>query len=199
MGDPHPFRRPAPRSAAHREHGTRTAAAARRADASSWRDAARGLGPVLLAAPLAVFSAILLADGMPELRASPQITQAHSPAVLVEERFGPCLGGVRYTCVVDGDTIWLRGDKIRIADIDAPEISRPACEAERAVGLRTTTRLTAWLNEAPFEVHPNPDGRDEDRFGRKLRVLSRNGSSALEPLVAAGLATRWGEARRRWC
>ncbi len=31
----------------------------------------------------------------------------------------------RRTCVVDGDTIWLEGVKIRIADIDTPEISQP--------------------------------------------------------------------------
>ena len=38
--------------------------------------------------------------------------------------FAVC-GMVRRTCVVDGDTIWLEGVKIRIADIDTPEISQP--------------------------------------------------------------------------
>ena len=181
------FRRPPPGPLPHHAAAGHT----------SWIEAARGLGPVLLAAPLGLFTAILLADGVPFLSAAPDAAQAKHP--LVEAYFAPCLGGVRTTCVVDGDTIWLHGQKIRIADIDAPEISDPDCEAERATGLRTTARLTAWLNAAPFEVHPNPDGRDEDRYGRKLRILSRDGSSAVETLVAEGLATRWGEARRRWC
>ena len=29
--------------------------------------------------------------------------------------------------MIDGDTIWLNGDKIRIADINTPETSEPAC------------------------------------------------------------------------
>lgn len=41
----------------------------------------------------------------------------------LEARFGLCDGPVRVNCVVDGDTLWFRGDKIRIADIDAPEIT----------------------------------------------------------------------------
>ena len=34
--------------------------------------------------------------------------------------FGFCHTGGGYNCVVDGDTIWLKGQKIRVADIDAP-------------------------------------------------------------------------------
>ncbi len=44
-----------------------------------------------------------------------------------EARFSLCDGPVRVNCVVDGDTFWFRGDKIRIADIDAPEIVSPRC------------------------------------------------------------------------
>jgi endonuclease YncB( thermonuclease family) len=35
-------------------------------------------------------------------------------------RFAVC-GLIRHTCVIDGDTIWLEGVKIRVADIDTPE------------------------------------------------------------------------------
>ncbi|MEK1928755.1 MAG: hypothetical protein AAAC47_03015, partial [Pararhizobium sp.] len=45
-----------------------------------------------------------------------------------------CGDGRRGTCVVDGDTFWLAGEKIRIADIDTPELSPPRCEAERVKG-----------------------------------------------------------------
>jgi len=197
MAPPASFRRPSLRSAPQGRKGVRVIAPERVADPSSWRAAARGLGGLLLAAPLALFTAVLLAEGAQEAQATAPTAQAEGQ--LVEGRFGPCIGGERHTCVVDGDTIWLQGEKLRIADIDAPEIAGPDCEAERATGLRATERLTIWLNAAPFEVHPSPDGRDEDPYGRKLRVLSRGGASAVEVLVADGLATRWGEPQGRWC
>lgn len=49
-------------------------------------------------------------------------------------RFTICLGPIRANCVVDGDTFWFEGAKIRIADIDAPEISEPRCASERQAG-----------------------------------------------------------------
>lgn len=199
MGDIASFRRPSPRSSSRIDSRGRPVAPARRAETSSWRDAARGLGLVLLVAPLAVFSTVLLADGPPEVRASPEVSRAAARPQVVQARFGPCIGGQRHTCVVDGDTIWLNDEKIRIADIDAPEIYSPDCAAERALGMRATERLTRWLNAAPFEVHPNPGGRDEDTYGRKLRILARSGESAVKVLEAEGLATRWGGRGREWC
>jgi hypothetical protein len=58
--------------------------------------------------------------------------------------FPICGGGQRVTCVVDGDTFWLEGQKIRVADIDTPEISSPRCDAEfqRCSGSRATGQ--AW-------------------------------------------------------
>src|SRR3546814_3037635 len=78
----------------------------------------------------------------------------------------------RRTCVVDGDTFWLEGEKIRIADIDTREISEPKCDAEYQPGMKATHRLRDLLNEGAFEVRPIGN-RDEDRFGRKLRVVVR--------------------------
>jgi micrococcal nuclease len=39
----------------------------------------------------------------------------------VRAHFGFCHTGGGTNCVVDGDTIWLQGQNIRVADIDAPE------------------------------------------------------------------------------
>lgn len=44
--------------------------------------------------------------------------------------FDKCSGSGRITCVVDGDTIWYQGTKIRLLDINTPEISRPECARE---------------------------------------------------------------------
>ncbi|MEL7729674.1 thermonuclease family protein [Citromicrobium bathyomarinum] len=171
-----------------------------RSSGAAWHVSARVFGVVLVAAPLAVFTAILFADGVPGVvAAGPGKTPAAQARQIVSARFSRCIGGARHTCVVDGDTIWLEGTKIRIADIDAPEISQPSCEAERIVGERATERLTRWLNAGAFEVHPNPEGRDTDRYGRKLHVLARNGESAVEALAAHGVASRWGGRGKNWC
>ena len=101
-------------------------------------------------------------------------------------------------CVVDGDTIHYAGLKIRLEDIDAPETYQYKCESELALGKRATNRLLELINSGPFEL-VNRGGRDEDRYGRKLRTIERGGRSLGDILVAEGLARRWDGARRSWC
>lgn len=113
--------------------------------------------------------------------------------------FPVCAGAVRVTCVVDGDTFWLRGTKIRIADIDTPEVSRPACPREAALGRQATERLRQLLNAGRFGLAAPPDGRTRDRYGRELRIVTRGGQSLGAVLVREGLAARWGGAKARWC
>ena len=109
-----------------------------------------------------------------------------------------CGAEVRRTCVVDGDTIWLRSEKIRIADIDTPEVSQPRCEFEYQLGMKATYRLRDLLNEGPWSVVPIGN-RDEDDYGRKLRVLTRDGQSIGDMLVTEGLAQSWTGRREPWC
>lgn len=111
-------------------------------------------------------------------------------------RLGLChTGGGGTNCVVDGDTIWMGGVKIRIADIDAPETHPPRCAHEADLGNRATERL---YNRGPFTT-VQPRYRDEDRYGRKLRVLMRNGQSLGGILVQEGLARPWDGSRHPWC
>ena len=111
--------------------------------------------------------------------------------------FAVC-GMVRRTCVVDGDTIWLEGVKIRIADIDTPEISQPKCDYEHELGIKARDRLVVLLNQGEFEA-VTIGSRDEDQYGRKLRVLLRDGRSIGDQLVAEGLARTWSGRREPWC
>lgn len=112
--------------------------------------------------------------------------------------YGICTGSARYHCVVDGDTMWIGGQKIRIADIDTPEVSEPRCASELALGNKATARLVELVNEEPFELKAWP-GRDEDKYGRKLRVLVRDGRSLGDILVSEGLARTWTGRRQPWC
>ncbi|NTF16486.1 thermonuclease family protein [Agrobacterium tumefaciens] len=113
------------------------------------------------------------------------------------EAFSICGNGQRITCVVDGDTFWLRGEKIRIADIDTPELSPPRCRRERERGLAAKQRLLEILNSGPLSFKVG--ARDEDRFGRKLRIVYRDQRSVGDILVAEGLARKWQGSRRSWC
>ena len=96
--------------------------------------------------------------------------------------------------VVDGDTFWLGRDKIRIADIDTPEL-RARCPAEAALAAQATARLRVLLADGRFELH----GDDTDRYGRKLRTVVRDGRSVGGMLVAEGLARDWTGQREPWC
>ena len=112
-------------------------------------------------------------------------------------RFIACGDGPRQDCIVDGDTFHYGGDIIRIADIDTPEVHDYRCAAEKALGDRATVRLRALLNAGPFALQSAD--RDADRYGRKLRIVTRNGLSLGDVLVAEGLARRWDGSRHPWC
>ena len=127
-----------------------------------------------------------------------EVALAAGPADTESARFALCRGPYRVTCVVDGDTIWYRHHKIRLADINAPEVSEPQCDAELDLGEKATDRLIVLLNAGPFSLVPLPD-RDEDVYGRKLRTITRGGKSLGGVLVAEGLAERWVGYRRDWC
>ena len=100
--------------------------------------------------------------------------------------------------MVDGDTFWLAGRKIRIADIDTPEIGEPKCDAEFALGMKATRRLRELLNAGPFTLEAI-HVRDQDKYGRDLRVVVRNGRSIGDQLVQEGLARTWSGRREPWC
>jgi endonuclease YncB( thermonuclease family) len=129
------------------------------------------------------------------LGVEPAAAADQSPAYNV--RFELC-GVQRYTCVVDGDTFWLEGEKVRIADIDTPEISEPKCDSEYQLGMRATRRLRDLLSQGPFQLERIGD-RDVDRYGRSLRIAVRNGQSIGDQLVSEGLARTWSGRREPWC
>lgn len=112
-------------------------------------------------------------------------------------RFGLCHSGGGRDCVVDGDTFWFAGEKYRIADIDTPETHPARCAEEAALGKAATGRLHDWLNDGAFSLESA--GRDTDRYGRKLRIVTRGGTSVGSVLVNEGLARPWEGARRPWC
>jgi endonuclease YncB( thermonuclease family) len=146
---------------------------------------------------------ILKAAVLPGFVAITVVTSTVSTAVLARSddglaaQFTICGSQRRVNCVVDGDTFWFQRQKIRIADIDAPELSPPRCFYEREKGEAAKRRLLTLLNAGPFSM--SSSDRDEDRYGRKLRIVERKGISIGSILVKEELARNWTGNRRPWC
>ncbi|MGV3456210.1 thermonuclease family protein [Sphingomonas sp.] len=120
-----------------------------------------------------------------------------APAAATRTSFGFCQSGGGDDCVVDGDTFWMAGDKIRIADIDTPETHPARCPEEARLGAAATQRLQALLNSGAVTLHPID--RDTDRYGRKLRRVEVDGRGVGDTLVAEGLARPYRGRRVSWC
>ena len=115
----------------------------------------------------------------------------------VRANFSLCHTGGGFNCVVDGDTIWLEGQNIRIADIDAPETHEFGCPEEKALGDRATQRLHELVNGGAVSLEGI--GRDTDTYGRKLRLVMVDGKSVGDTLVDEGLARWYAGGKRPWC
>ena len=116
----------------------------------------------------------------------------------VAKPFGICGMAFGKDCVVDGDTIDFRGERVRMVDYDTPEISEPKCASEYALGQRAKFRLLELLNSGTVEVRTS-GARDTDRYGRKLRLVLVDGRSVGDTHIAEGLAWPWEGRRHGWC
>ena len=128
-------------------------------------------------------------------RAVTSLGDADAPGA--KRAFALCHTGGGRDCVVDGDTFWMDGVKIRVADIDAPETHPPRCPEEARLGKAATLRLQALLSAGPVTLETG--ARATDRYGRALRIAVRDGRSLGAQLVAEGLARRWIGHREPWC
>lgn len=102
--------------------------------------------------------------------------------------------------VIDGDTLVLRGETIRVENIDAPEaMPRSRCWAEARLAREATFALE--LAVANWAVIPPVITRSgEDQYGRTLaRLSSPGGEDVGEELIKAGLAVEWTGRRWDWC
>lgn len=98
--------------------------------------------------------------------------------------------------VHDGDTIRCGAERVRIADIDAPELpDSPKCRdyraryawCEFAKGLEARDALQAFLSGRQVLVIR----QGVDKYGRTLALVKVNGVDAGEYLVRQGLARPW--------
>ncbi|QQR37808.1 thermonuclease family protein [Devosia oryziradicis] len=106
-------------------------------------------------------------------------------------------GQDRYTCVVDGDTVWLDGVNLRLQSYDTPEPYDDICggAAEVALAKRASSRLLQLLNANSFVVQSS----GKDRYDRTLATILIGGRDVGDILIEEGLARRWPDGEEFWC
>ena len=125
----------------------------------------------------------------------PRASGARNDAVRAS--FGYCHSGGGTNCVVDGDTFYVGGEKVRIAGIDARKTHPPRCADEARLGNAATERLHALLNSGAVTM--TSIDRDRDVYGRLLRNVAVGGVDVGEAMVSAAVAREYGSGRRSWC
>jgi len=120
-----------------------------------------------------------------------------SSVALVAASEGQVTGVVRY--VTDGDTFRLEsGERIRIADIDAPETHRDQarCAQEIAKGKASADAVRALLDHRSVRFFRL--GRSYDRTVARVTLGNRDLGGLL---IEMGVARPWlrGQAKPDWC
>ena len=102
----------------------------------------------------------------------------------------------RFVRVHDGDTIRCGTERVRLLDIDAPELATsPKCEGwrrasswcDQELAQRSRDALRAFLAQGPVALRR----QGKDKYGRTLAVVEVNGQSAGQHLIGLGLARPW--------
>jgi len=97
-------------------------------------------------------------------------------------------------CVIDGDTVWILGsdrsiaERIRLQNVDAPELRRPRSRRELNRAVAATEFLRTRIEQARSATIRR---RGRDRYGRTLARISVDGRDLGRMLVSAGHAKRW--------
>ena len=105
--------------------------------------------------------------------------------------------------VIDGDTIDIHGERIRLraenGPIDAPELRKAQCPLELFRAQASRERLAQLLASGDYSV----DRRGFDKYGRTVGVVYAEGEDVGAKLVREGHAKPWPGLRRAtrptWC
>jgi endonuclease YncB( thermonuclease family) len=89
--------------------------------------------------------------------------------------------------VIDGDTIEIHGQRIRLHGIDAPE-SRPTCPNANGGAWRCGQQAALALQDLIGRRTVTCDERDIDRYGRIVAQCQQGDIDIREWLVGQGLA-----------
>ena len=101
----------------------------------------------------------------------------------------------RITCIVDGDTFWFQGEKMRLESVNTPEVDGP-CAVEQALAREARSMLLKLMSSEATSIFRV----GVDRYGRTLVQVRTADSSIGRRLLEHGLAETFGQRPRRdWC
>ena len=103
--------------------------------------------------------------------------------------------------VIDGDTVSINQERIRLDGIDAPEL-KGKCANEKELARRAQYRLAELIDGSRLLVARIPVGSGQgefgmeqrfksDRYGRTLAPLIADGNDVGEAILREGLARKW--------
>lgn len=105
-----------------------------------------------------------------------------------------CGSAKRVNCIVDGDTIWVNREKIRLEGFNAPEMNG-SCERERRMAIQARDELRRALDGRAFTIERS----GTDRYGRTLATVRVDGEDVGYHLIRRGLAHEWRGRKEAWC
>ena len=102
----------------------------------------------------------------------------------------------------DGDTCYVtykgKNDKVRLLELDTPEISNPKCEQEYALGIDARNFVNNLISEGvsiKFKTEYN-----RDFFGRILSYIVVDGENVSKKMVSNGLGVIYDRSNKKdWC
>lgn len=101
----------------------------------------------------------------------------------------------RITCIVDGDTLWFQGEKMRLLGVDTPEMDG-TCARERYLAIKAKYRLLELVSTGILTITRH--GHDD--YGRSLVSVETRAGMVGDLLLRDGLADRFGDDQLpRWC
>ncbi|WP_173087766.1 thermonuclease family protein [Devosia sp. 1635] len=103
------------------------------------------------------------------------------------------------TCLVDGDTLWLQGENIRLKDFDTPEPQSSICGGQREVALahQASARMLELLNNNEWTIERF--GLDSTRSKRRLATIRIGDRDVGDILIEERLARQWPDGEEWWC
>ena len=109
------------------------------------------------------------------------------------QQFGRCDGSA--DCVVDGETIRMAGETVKIAGMYAPQIEGAHCVGEQQRGAKALERLTQILNSG--KVTLGGPVRAADATTRRAVLV--DGHDVAAAMIASGLVREDDGDRHGWC
>ena len=99
-------------------------------------------------------------------------------------QFNQCYAAAGPNCVLDGGTIYVAGQRVEIAGIEAPKIAEARCDREHDRGVEAATEMAMLLNSGRVSI----GAPFRDSTGRTVRKVEVNGRDVALQMIGQNVA-----------